>query len=166
MIQMTSLDKQVMSFVVMMGLGLAIGLVFDIYQVLRQIIKPAKLMVHFTDLAIWLLISAAVFVVLLFTNWGEVRFYIFIGIGLGLVFYYRLISVVFKRYFKALIEKLIKLGRALIAAIIFPFGMLAKGFAMSFRIISRPLAWLKKVLKKGVLKCKVFLGGLRFGARK
>lgn len=44
------------------------------------------------DLGFWVIIAPLLAVYLLAANWGELRLYVLVGIGLGLAFYYLLIS--------------------------------------------------------------------------
>ncbi len=85
-------DGQVETFVITVVTGMFLGLVFDFYRVLRALYRPHRLLTALADLAYWLLATGLVFLALLFGNWGELRLYAFIGLALGALGYYRLLS--------------------------------------------------------------------------
>ncbi|MEW6624155.1 MAG: spore cortex biosynthesis protein YabQ [Bacillota bacterium] len=129
---MVPVDQQIISFVVTIGLGFAMGFVFDFYYIVRCFFKPRKIIIHVTDLLVWLLLTAVVFVVLILTNWGDVRAYVFIGIGVGLITYYRLLSSLVKKVYKFLFELIIKTLSLCVNIILFPFKLFIKGFVFVF----------------------------------
>jgi spore cortex biosynthesis protein YabQ len=84
--------SQAVIFLIILLVGALLGIVFDFYRVLRGIIKPRSLVTSLTDLIYWLVATIIVFAVLLVCNWGELRFYIFMGLVAGVAMYYRLLS--------------------------------------------------------------------------
>jgi spore cortex biosynthesis protein YabQ len=80
------------TFGLMILTGLALGVLFDVYRVVRSFFKQGSLSAMLMDLFFWLLATPATFVMLLIGNWGELRLYVFIGIALGLFAYFQLAS--------------------------------------------------------------------------
>ncbi|MBP2655860.1 MAG: yabQ [Firmicutes bacterium] len=72
--------------------GVILGVVFDVYRVMRGVFRPRWIVTSVTDLFYWLLATAIVFVTLIAGNGGEVRFYVFLGLVSGVAVYYRLLS--------------------------------------------------------------------------
>ena len=87
------LTSQIMTFIMTMVTGVVLGLLFDGYRVLRGTFNPRKGMTWFTDLLYWLIATGIVFISLVFSNWGELRFYVVIGIVSGLGLYYKWLSL-------------------------------------------------------------------------
>ncbi len=85
-------NGQIETFVITVVTGMALGLVFDFYRVLRALYRPHWLLTTLADLAYWLLATGLVFLALLFGNWGELRLYAFIGLAFGALGYYRFLS--------------------------------------------------------------------------
>ncbi len=85
-------DGQVDTFFITVATGMFLGLVFDFYRVLRAFYRPRWLLTALADLAYWLFATGAVFLALLYGNWGELRLYAFIGLALGAFGYHRLLS--------------------------------------------------------------------------
>ncbi len=152
---MTPLDQQIISFVVTVGLGLIMGAIFDFYYVLRCFIKPKKVFIHIGDLFIWLFMILLVFAALIYTNWGEVRFYVFLGIALGTLVYYLIFSKYLKVIYKFLFNILLKILHILMGIILLPFKLFAKLFLYLVGVISIFLMWITKPLRRRLSKSKL-----------
>lgn len=84
-----SLEAQFFAFAASVSIGIAAGFLFDSYRVARITLRLGRLGTGIGDLLIWVALTFLVFGLLLLANWGEVRWYILLGLGLGAVLYYR-----------------------------------------------------------------------------
>ena len=98
---------QVLTFVITIMTGICLGGLFDCYRVLRGTFNPKTVTTWFTDLLYWLLATVVVFIALVFSNWGELRFYVFFGILSGLGLYYNWLSLYTIRLFSTIIKLVI-----------------------------------------------------------
>jgi spore cortex biosynthesis protein YabQ len=89
---MQSLTTQVQAFFIVIFAGLFFGALFDSYRVFRGIIRPGTILTPILDLVFWLITTPALFFLLLIGNWGELRFYVFIGLALGLFLYFTVLT--------------------------------------------------------------------------
>ncbi|WP_408955210.1 spore cortex biosynthesis protein YabQ [Natroniella sp. ANB-PHB2] len=89
---MVSLRLQVFTFVNMMIVGLIIGFFFDFYRVIRGNFQLGRITTDLFDLLFSLAVTLFVFLGLIYSNQGQVRLYIFIGVISGEVIYYLTIS--------------------------------------------------------------------------
>lgn len=101
------LSGQVITFAMTMATGIVLGTLFDCYRVLRTTFNPQAFMTWFTDLLYWLIATAVVFISLVLSNWGELRFYVFMGILGGLAIYYKWLSLYALRLFSRVIRFII-----------------------------------------------------------
>lgn len=86
------------------------GLLIDVYRVLRGILRPGLASTAILDLMFWALLTPILIVYLLLANWGQLRGYVVIGILLGFLFY----RLIFSRIVVALLLWLIDVvGRLL-----------------------------------------------------
>ena len=67
--------------------GAITGAMFDLYRVARWAIRPGKICTLISDIIFWLFAATMVFKFLLIYSWGEVRFYMIAGFGLGFAIY-------------------------------------------------------------------------------
>lgn len=97
-------DSQLYTFIITIATGILLGALFDCYRVLRGTFRPRAVMTWVTDLLYWLIATVIVFLALVVSNWGELRFYVFLGIVSGVILYYRLLSLYAIRLLLAIIR--------------------------------------------------------------
>jgi spore cortex biosynthesis protein YabQ len=79
--------EQAAVFVFTVGIGLLLGLLFDLYRVVRGRFRPGPLATLLGDLLFSLLATGVAFTLLVVGNWGELRLYVWVGFLLGAVSY-------------------------------------------------------------------------------
>lgn len=84
--------QQLQAFGMTIAAGMAAGLVFDLYRLTRRGLKPRGGTAWLIDLLFWLVVTPVVFSLLLLGNWGELRFYVVVGLTAGAVLYFGLLS--------------------------------------------------------------------------
>ncbi|QAY68529.1 spore cortex biosynthesis protein YabQ [Paenibacillus protaetiae] len=94
--------------------GLGMGAVFDSYRVVSTELKFPKWWLPFLDLAYWIAAALIVFRVLYASNNGEVRIYVFLGLFVGVLVYYFLLSKAVSAIVRWLIEAVRTLIRLLL----------------------------------------------------
>lgn len=88
----TTLLSQISGFGITFLGGLAIGFVFDLFRVIRKFKKSTTVSVFVEDLGFFILLSFMLFLIVLYANNANVRFYEFFGIVLGLTVYFLFFS--------------------------------------------------------------------------
>lgn len=86
---MVPLDVQVYALSVMALTGIAIGVVYDAMQAMREVLGLAQsdLGTAIGDLLYWSLATAMIAAGILLGNWGALRLYVLAGIAAGVWFY-------------------------------------------------------------------------------
>ncbi len=107
--------------------GAIIGILFDIFRILRKSFKTSDIITYIHDFLFWILTGAILLFSIFTFNNGELRGYIFIGIIFGITIY----LLLFSKYF-------IKILVAII-------GFIKK-------IVSYPLKIIYQFIKKYILK--------------
>ncbi|WP_188398492.1 spore cortex biosynthesis protein YabQ [Sporomusa sp. GT1] len=143
------LSTQIRTFVLIVTTGIVLGILFDTYRVLRRRFRPPWLVTSLTDLLYCLLASAIAFTALLASNWGELRFYVYIALLVGIIAYYRLVSQYVMKFIMALlllITKLCHLTKLAVAfTIIKPVVFVTRTVLWPCRFIGRKYsAWYKR----------------------
>ncbi len=87
---MEALGTQLYSFGIVLLAGISLGFLFDVFRVLRGLLRPGLISTPLLDLLFWALFTPILLLYLLLANWGELRGYVVIGLTLGF-FFYRLI---------------------------------------------------------------------------
>lgn len=89
---MVSLVEQLYAFGITLIGGIAMGVVFDLFRVLRSSGHPRGILSWISDVLYWVSVTPVVAGLLLHANYGELRFYVLLGIALGLVLYFTVCS--------------------------------------------------------------------------
>ncbi|HBN95863.1 MAG TPA: hypothetical protein DDZ66_06160 [Firmicutes bacterium] len=89
---MESLGTQLYAFGIVLLAGITLGLFFDLFRVIRGLLRPSVFSTPLLDLLFWALITPVLVLYLILANWGELRGYVIIGLLLGLFFYRLLLS--------------------------------------------------------------------------
>ncbi|SFM18153.1 spore cortex biosynthesis protein YabQ [Pelosinus propionicus] len=137
-------ESQFSIFLSTVATGITLGVLFDCYRVLRGTFRPKVLITWVTDLLYWLIATAIVFIALVLSNWGELRFYVFLGIISGVGLYYRLLSLYMIRLFAGMI-KLTKTIITLIKNMIIVF--IIRPVSLCVKIVIWPFRWISSKIK-------------------
>ncbi|NMO97754.1 spore cortex biosynthesis protein YabQ [Paenibacillus lemnae] len=84
--------------------GAAMGLAYDSYRVLSGELRFPRWSQHVLDFLYWVAAALFVFRMLYITNYGQLRFYVFVGLFLGVWIYFLLWSVITRRFVVMLIQ--------------------------------------------------------------
>jgi spore cortex biosynthesis protein YabQ len=87
-----SLSNQFLTLGMMVCSGMGLGIFFDIYRVMTEKLHLKRWLIAFLDILYGLASAVAVFRVLYYSNQGQLRLFIFIGLLLGIYFYYKWFS--------------------------------------------------------------------------
>lgn len=119
--------------------GVLIGIIFDIFRILRKTIKTSDFVTYIEDFLFWIITSSILFYSIFTYNNGELRFFMFLAVILGFAVYLCTIS-----------SYLIKINVKIINAI-------KRILYKLFEIIYKPLIKTFKILKKIIFKPILFV---------
>lgn len=80
--------QQTVSFLLCIGMGFALGLLYDLIRLIRRSFFKSKASFYFFDILYFVICTFAVFFFFICINGGEVRGYLFFGLALGWLTYY------------------------------------------------------------------------------
>ena len=119
--------------------GFLIGILFDIFRILRKSFKTKDIITYIEDILFWILTGLLLlYSIFTFSN-GELRLYMFLGVFIGCILYMILIS----QYFIKINVKIILFTKGIVYKI--------------FYILTFPIRLLLKILKKFLFKPIHFL---------
>lgn len=149
-------NDQLYYFLTAVAGGFFMGIMFDIYRIIRGFDTPGKLITIISDLLFWILTGIIIFMFFLYTNNAYLRYSTFIGLGLGLYIYFVIISRVFLNALKWIVYYLIKFFRVLFIFIFYPIKLiryfLKLGFYKGKNAVSSGYSNSKRILKKFFIK--------------
>lgn len=83
-----NLEDQWLAFGAMFASGCLLGVLLDLYRVLKRRWKLTGWVVALVDLCYWILAAGWIFSVLIWSTWGELRFYLLLSLFAGIGLYY------------------------------------------------------------------------------
>lgn len=116
----------------MLAAGACMGAAFDTYRVMSQKLRFPGWLIAVLDLSYWLASALLVFRLLYEGNQGQLRFYAFLGLFLGVWVYFLIFSVMVQKFVVMLIQIVDRTLRLL--------------YKLLGILIGMPLLWLWKVL--------------------
>jgi spore cortex biosynthesis protein YabQ len=100
--------------------GIAVGIMFDVYRIIVGFNNQSRILMAITDMLFWIFCSFAIFVFFLYTNNGDLRYYIFVGLLLGILLYFKLASKRFIIALRGIIYFISKIFRLIFIIIKYP----------------------------------------------
>lgn len=104
--------------------GIIMGIMYDIYRVLRGLDNKNKIITAIEDVLFWIFASSIAFVFLLFTNYAILGPYAYMYIALGLYIHLRYVSKIMVRFNYRCYLALGKVLRIIINYAKYPFQLL------------------------------------------
>ena len=87
--------NQASLFLIFIANGLLIGILFDFFRILRRVFQTSNLLTYIEDFLFWVLTGAIILYFIFIFNNGEIRLYMFLAIGIGVIIYMLLLSTHF-----------------------------------------------------------------------
>ncbi len=101
--------NEIYIFLLFILTGMSIGILFDIFRILRKSFKTIDFITYIQDFLFWILAGAILLYSIFSFNNGELRGYIFIGVILGIILYMLILSKYFVKISVAIINILKKI---------------------------------------------------------
>jgi spore cortex biosynthesis protein YabQ len=128
-----SVSTQAYIFLCSVAGGMAIALIYDMFRISRKAIRTVNLLIYFEDLLYWLIVAVVMFTMVYYSNEGELRSYIFIGVIIGAILYMLLFSRIIISSSMMIINVVRKIFKTIFLVLIFPFKILLKILAIPAR---------------------------------
>ncbi|TDT63470.1 spore cortex biosynthesis protein YabQ [Fonticella tunisiensis] len=121
------IDVQIYYFLSTIIAGSGIGVMYDVYRILRGFKSPRKFITAVSDILFWTFAAIITFIFFLYTNHGDLGYYTFLGLSIGLLIYFRIVSKWFIKILRWILYYILKTIRIFSILILYPFKMLKYG---------------------------------------
>jgi len=101
-------QNQAYLFLVFSMTGVAIGILFDIFRILRRTIRTSNIITYIEDVLFWILTGLLILYNIWYFNDGEIRIFMFLGIILGILIYMSTLSNIVIKIFSKILNTTIK----------------------------------------------------------
>ena len=140
----TDISTQLENIMPALGLGFALGLIYEFIRVLRVYISSGKLFVFVTDILFTVFCSVSVFLLFVAVNNGHIRFYMLLAVVLGYTVCLFTVGELIYAFFVRLRSFFIKI----FSPIFKPFVFIGKKFASKLKKVSENTEKIKNKFKK------------------
>ena len=137
-------QNQAYLFLVFSLTGVAIGILFDFFRILRRSIKTSNIVTYIQDILFWSLTGIIVLYNIWYFNNGELRIFVFLGLILGILIYMATLSSIIVKIFTRIM--------------IFLINILKVPFKMIYKIISKIITGITIFFYKNTKKLKIKKG--------
>lgn len=118
--------------------GIAIGILFDLFRIIRRSFKTSDLITYIEDIVFWLLAGAILLFSIFTFNNGEIRVYVFVGLIIGSLLYLLTIS----KYFIKINVQIITIIKNILS---YPINLVIK---IVKKLIIQPISYIYIKFKK------------------
>jgi len=137
--------NQAYLFLIFVLNGILIGFLFDIFRILRISFKTKDFVTYIEDILFWIITGAIVLYSIFVFNNGEIRFFIFLGIVIGIILY----MTIFSTYIVKGSVEIIKFLKNIVAYIL---EIVKIPFLFTFKILKKiffkPISFITINIKK------------------
>lgn len=139
--------NQAYLFYIFLLTGILIGLLFDIFRILRRSFKTSDVITLIQDVLFWL-IAGGIFAYTVFKfNNGEIRSYVLLGVAIGLGIYLIAFSKTFIKINVKIITCIKRLIQSMLRIILSPLKLL---FGFLRKILLKPIAFIFINIRKNI----------------
>lgn len=137
-------QNQAYLFLVFSLTGIAIGILFDFFRILRRSIKTSNLVTYIQDILFWILTGIIVLYSIWYFNNGELRIFVFLGLIIGILIYMTTLSSIIVKIFTKIL--------------VFGINILKVPFKIIYSLISKIITGIVVLFNKFTKKLKIKKG--------
>ncbi len=154
-----TVQTQIQAFLLSLAIGVVIGVLYDLFRILRLCFTDHKAVVVIQDILFWSVSAVLSFLFVFVVNNGAFRGYLAFGELLGFALYYFTLGALIYRVSGWVVKGIKAVFRWLLKCFLFPFKKLYLVFSPKIRSVCKST---KKTAKKSTSKCKFSLKKRRF----
>ena len=129
-----TISSQAYSFFIYFISGMIIGIIFDIFRILRKSFKTKDFVTYIEDILFWIITGIFLIFILFKFSFGQIRFYTIFALIIGFVLYLFTISKLFIKVSVIIILFIKKIVGKILRILFYPIKILFKPF--SFFVIN------------------------------
>lgn len=145
MFLIVSVSNQVYVFFSCILGGLAIGLLFDIFRLSRKFIETGDVITYIEDIMFWFLVGVIVLMTVYLSNNGQIRGYVFLGILLGVIFYFLAFSTIVMKVLSGIVKTIVNIIGIMIKVTVGPLKMIMQVSYRPIKYLYNKIVGLKNI---------------------
>lgn len=133
------MNNQAYIFIIFIINGIIIGFLFDCFRIIRKSFKTSDMITYIEDILFWIIAGITTLYFIFIYNNGEIRFYIFLGILIGILFYMLTISKFIIKISVSIISFLKDIVTKAVNILVYPIKILFRIFR---KTLLRPISFI------------------------
>ena len=138
-------QNQIYLFYIFLLTGILIGMLFDIFRIMRKSFKTSDFATIMQDILFWLFASVLLMYTVFKFNNGEIRSYVIFGIAIGLIAYLVLFSKIVIEVSVVIIEFIKKIIKSVVNIVLYPIKLF---FRLLRKLFFKPVSFVFINIKK------------------
>jgi len=147
-----SVSNQIYVFLCSVAGGMLIAFIFDLFRIKRRTIKTSNIVTYIEDFIFWIFAALVMLLLVYYSNEGEPRGFIFIGIFLGAILYMLSLSKIIMKSVLAIIKVVCNVFKFLFNVLVYPVRIAVKIASRLIKLVCMPVkkTWIhvNKLLSK------------------
>lgn len=127
------ISRQLYLFLISVVSGIGIGLWYEVFRSLRKKVKHSGWQVQLEDVVFVLAAAVGIFILFQKYNYGSVRFYAFLGMILGGIFYFSALDILTVSFMGLMWDTLFLFGKLLFTFCVLPFKIIVNSLVKSLK---------------------------------
>lgn len=130
-------NSQTLLFLTCIEIGVIMGMFYDLIRIFRKIIPHPNWLIQVEDTLYWVSGALIGFAILYMHNYGQIRFFVFLGMILGGILYLCTFSIIFMKFATWLIDLIKRIVKYVIHILSIPILWMIKLFKIPLRALRR-----------------------------
>lgn len=151
------MNNQAYLFMIFIINGVLIGFLFDVFRILRKTFKTKDIITYIEDISFWILTGLLTLYFIFYYNNGEIRFYIFLGIILGILIYILTISKYIIKFSVTIINFIKDIINRIIKFVFYPLKVIINFLR---KLLFRPISFICINIRKNFTKSSSLLSNM------
>lgn len=144
--------NQLYLFLIFITNGIVVGLLFDIFRILRKSFKTPNLITYIEDILFWILTGISIVFCMYKFSYGSLRLFMFLGLGFGIIIYMLTFSKIIIKILVFIITFLKNIIIKIIHIFLKPFEFIYKIF---YKLLSKPISKISRKVTVKIEKEKI-----------
>ncbi|MDI6604068.1 MAG: spore cortex biosynthesis protein YabQ [Thermoanaerobacteraceae bacterium] len=132
-----TVKSQLYAFFVTFYGGIAIAFIYDIYRIIRIIVKPKKIISNIGDIIFWIIGTIIMIYFLYISNYVELRLFNFLGFFIGALLYDIALSPFIIKLLLKAYKIIIKILIRLYNTTVYPIKMILKILHIPYKFLTK-----------------------------
>ena len=122
-------------FLYSMAIGVAISVLYDVFRIMRRVIRHNKMAVAIEDIIFWMITLFTIFLLLYDMSFGVLRWFSIAGVAIGMKIYKKILGEHLVEFMSTVLNWILDVVIHLILAVLKPFFWLKNKLTSKIKLV-------------------------------